>query len=71
MPELWITLTIFAAFFQNLRSALQKHLKSRLSMAGAAYVRFFYAWPFALLYLWAVWQFGGHDLPAPSVPFLL
>ncbi len=27
--EAWIPLTIAAAFFQNLRSALQKHLKGR------------------------------------------
>ena len=28
--ELWIPITLVAAFFQNLRSALQKHLKDRL-----------------------------------------
>ena len=50
MIELWIPITILAAFSQNLRSALQKHLKSRLSTAGATYVRFFYAVPFAFLY---------------------
>ena len=38
--ELWIPLAIAAAFFQNIRSALQKHLKGRLSTLGAAYVRF-------------------------------
>ena len=54
MFELWIPLTIAAAFFQNLRSALQKHLKSRLSTAGATYVRFFYAWPFAVIYVWGL-----------------
>ena len=36
---------------QNLRSALQKHLKSRLSTSGATAVRFFFAFPFAALYL--------------------
>ncbi len=41
MIELWIPLTIAAAFCQNLRSALQKHLKTHLSAVGAAYVRFF------------------------------
>ena len=41
--ELWIPITVFAAFMQNLRSALQKHLKGRLSTGGASYVRFFYA----------------------------
>lgn len=56
---------------QNLRSALQKHLKGRLSTGGAAYVRFFYAWPFALLYLWGVHGLGGYAIPAFNAPFLL
>ena len=43
--ELWIPLTIAAAFFQNIRSALQKDLKGKLSILGAAYVRFVYALP--------------------------
>ena len=71
MFELWIPLTIAGAFFQNLRSALQKHLKAHLSTAGATYVRFFYAWPFALLYLWGLTRFGGLSLPAPNMAFLV
>ncbi len=53
MP-IWIPITIAAAFFQNLRSALQKHLKGELSDVGATTVRFFYAWPLALLYLYGL-----------------
>ncbi|MGR3915189.1 MAG: hypothetical protein OD918_11885 [Gammaproteobacteria bacterium] len=34
MPESWIPITIAAAFFQNIRSALQKHLQDRFSVAG-------------------------------------
>ena len=71
MIELWIPITVFAAFMQNLRSALQKHIKGRLSTGGATYVRFFYAWPFALAYLWAVQAFGGDPLPAVNAVFLL
>lgn len=71
MFELWIPFTIAAAFFQNLRSALQKHLKSRLSTAGAAYVRFFYAWPFAVVYVWGLARFGGFDVPAVNPTFLM
>jgi len=71
MFELWIPITIAAAFFQNLRSALQKHLKGRLSTAGAAYARFFYAFPFALIYLWALHAWGGLALPAPNTQFLV
>jgi drug/metabolite transporter (DMT)-like permease len=69
--ELWIPFTIFAAFMQNIRSALQKHLTDRLSTGGATYVRFFYAWPFALVYLWAVQSFGGYPVPEISGQFLL
>ena len=43
-----------AAFLQNLRSALQKAIKGRLSTTGAAYARFLYGLPFAVLYLWAL-----------------
>ena len=70
MIETWIPITIAAAFFQNLRSALQKHLKGRLSTSGAAYARFIYALPFALLYVWALNGVGGLDLPAPNPRFL-
>ena len=71
MFELWIPLTVAAAFFQNLRSALQKHLKARLSTAGATYVRFFYAGPFAVLYVWGLAEFGGYAVPAVSGKFLI
>jgi len=69
--EAWVAITIAAAFFQNLRSALQKHLKRRLSTGGAAYVRFFYAWPFALVYLYALHSWGGLSLPQPNATFFL
>ena len=71
MFELWIPLTIAGAFFQNLRSALQKHLKAHLSTAGATYVRFFYAWPFALLYVWGLTHFGGFEVPQINTRFML
>lgn len=69
--ELWIPITVAAAFLQNLRSALQKHLKGRLSTAGAAYARFVYAWPLAIAYVWGLNAVGGLDLPAPNLLFLL
>jgi len=68
---LWIPITVFAAFMQNLRSALQKYLKGQLSTGGASYVRFFYACPFALVYLLAVKAIGGDPLPAVNGLFLL
>jgi len=68
--ELWIPLTIAAAFFQNIRSALQKHLTGKLSTLGATYVRFVYALPIAFLYFFAVVYFEQQRLPAISGDFL-
>lgn len=47
--ELWIPVTLAAAFFQNLRSMLQKSLKGRLSTWGTTATRFIYAAPLAAL----------------------
>jgi len=71
MIEAWIPIAIGAAFFQNLRSAVQKHLKGRLSNSGAGYARFLYALPFALLYLFCVHHFGDRELPEINTRFIL
>ena len=55
--ELWLGITLAAAFFQNVRSLLQKRLTGELSVNGAAYVRFLYAVPFAWAY--ALWIWSG------------
>ncbi|MDX1433813.1 MAG: EamA family transporter [Gammaproteobacteria bacterium] len=69
--ELWIPITIAAAFCQNLRSALQKHLRGRLSTGGATISRFLYAVPFALGYAAWLAVAGDHPLPAPGARFWL
>ena len=46
--ELWIAISIAAAFMQNLRSMLQKHLKGVLSTLGATFARFVWAAPLAI-----------------------
>lgn len=71
MLALWIPVTIAAAFLQNLRSVLQKAIKGRLSTAGAAYSRFIYAMPLALIYVWALATFGDYPVPEPNAVFLL
>jgi len=68
--ELWIPITLAAAFLQNLRSALQKHLKGRLSTSGATFSRFAYAAPLAILYTTLLSTLGGLALPAPNGAFL-
>lgn len=69
MDGLWIPITIAAALFQNLRTAVQRHLKGRLSTNGAALTRFAYGFPFAALYVLALNQVGQHAWPAPGWPF--
>lgn len=70
--ELWIPITIAAAFAQNLRFMLQKHLKAtRLTTAGATFARFIYAAPLAALLLWGLVEFTNRDLPGYGPRFLL
>lgn len=69
--DLWIPVTIAAAFMQNLRSALQKHLTGRLSTLGATYTRFVMGLPFAVIYIALVLWLGGENLPAPNAWFAL
>ena len=45
----WVVFTILAAFFQNLRTSLQKKLNKNLSLVASAYVRFAFALPFAFI----------------------
>jgi drug/metabolite transporter (DMT)-like permease len=61
--ELWIPITLAAAFVQNIRSAMQKHLKSVMGTTGATFVRFGYGLPFAILYLAILHVGAGYDLP--------
>lgn len=68
--ELWIPITIAAAFLQNLRSAAQKHLKGSMGTTGATFVRFGFGLPFALLFLWLLHAVAGHAVPAPNGRFL-
>ena len=45
----WIIVTIFAAFFQNLRSSIQKKLNKEVSTIASTYVRFAFALPLATI----------------------
>ncbi len=67
--ELWVPITIAAAFLQNARSALQRHLKGRLSTAGATFVRFGFGFPIAIIYVLVLHY--GFDLawPTPNAGF--
>ena len=71
--EIWIPITIAAAFLQNLRSALQKYLGTNytLSTLGATSVRFIYAVPFAMLYIAILNRAFDKPLPIINETFLL
>lgn len=65
--ELWIPITIAAAFLQNLRSMLQKRATGELSVNGASYTRFLFALPFVWLYL--IWLAARAPLPDLTLQF--
>ena len=68
--ELWIPITIAAAFLQNLRSVGQKHLKGVMGTTGATFVRFGFGLPFAALYTLVLNRVGGYAFPAIPAEFL-
>ncbi|WP_331373104.1 DMT family transporter [Sinorhizobium chiapasense] len=69
--ETWVLITVAAAFLQNVRSAMQKHLKGVMGTIGATFVRFGFGLPFALFYLVVLWRGAGHPLPVPNAAFFL
>jgi drug/metabolite transporter (DMT)-like permease len=69
--EAWIVITIAAAFLQNLRSALQKHLQTSLGTTGASFVRFGYGFPLAILYVICLHYVARYSLPALNGTFWL
>jgi len=67
----WVLITLAAAFLQNLRSVLQKHLKGVMGVTGATFVRFGFGVPFALLFV-LVFHLGlGYALPPLSPRFFV
>ncbi|GAB5458041.1 MAG: EamA family transporter [Henriciella sp.] len=67
--ELWIPITVAAAFSQNLRSAFQKQLKAALSTWGATGARFVFAAPIAIALAIAVLLLGENGMPQTNATF--
>jgi drug/metabolite transporter (DMT)-like permease len=67
LPQMpvWIPITIVAALFQCWRTATQQKLRGVFSVNAAAFVRFSYGVPAALVYLLAA-LVGSWSLPRPS-----
>ena len=67
--EIWVFITIAAAFLQNIRSMLQKHLKASMGTTAATFVRFGFGLPFALVFV-AFLHFGmAYPVPVPEAAF--
>jgi drug/metabolite transporter (DMT)-like permease len=68
--ELWIPITIAAAFMQNLRFMLQKRAREHLSTLGATFARFVWAAPLAAGFVVALLAARGEALPQMNGTFL-
>ncbi len=69
--ELWIPITLAAAFLQNVRSGMQRHLKGVMGTTGATFVRFGFGAPFALSLVLILHFVVGYPFPTISARFLL
>jgi drug/metabolite transporter (DMT)-like permease len=69
--ELWIPITLAAAFLQNLRSTAQKHLKGVMGTTGATFVRFGFGLPFAAIFLLALHHVWAFPYPRAGAIFAL
>jgi drug/metabolite transporter (DMT)-like permease len=69
MIELWVPITLVAAFLQCVRTAMQKHLSGAMSPNAATFIRYFYGVPVAVLYLGGLLILTEFDLPAVNPAF--
>jgi drug/metabolite transporter (DMT)-like permease len=69
--ELWIPITLVAAFLQNIRSSLQKYLKGAMGTTGATFVRFGFGMPFVLILVAVLHNWVGYEFPDISGRFLI
>jgi drug/metabolite transporter (DMT)-like permease len=68
--ELWVPITIVAAFSQCVRTALQQKLKSLMSVNAAGFVRYLYGAPLSIAAVVALITLFGRELPTPNFRFL-
>lgn len=67
----WIVITIAAAFLQNVRSAMQKHLKGVMGTTGATFVRFGFGAPLAVLFVVGLHYGAGYPMPPFNRSFFI
>lgn len=67
--ELWVAISLAAAFLQNLRTAVQKALTPRVGVIGATYARVVFALPWAALLVAVLVLRDGVPMPWPTATF--
>ena len=66
---IWIPITVAAALFQCLRTALQKFLKGRMSTTASTFTRFAFGMPVAIVYILVLLKIAGFATPTPGPAF--
>ena len=69
--ETWVFFAIGAAFFQNIRSVVQKNLLSELDIFASSFVRFFYALPLCLAISFLLKEGFDTHVPKANEKFLI
>lgn len=68
--EVWIYFTLLAALMQAIRTAGQKQLSNHLNAMATTAVRYVYALPFAVLYLFGLVNVKNIELPELNSQFI-
>jgi drug/metabolite transporter (DMT)-like permease len=71
VSSLWIPITIAAAFCQNLRTVLQKHLRGQLSTTASTFTRYAFGSPLVILYTLGLHALAGLPWPSPNWTFAI
>ena len=69
MFEIWIPITIFAAFSQNLRSIYQKKLQKNISNISSTYTRFLFGLPFVFIYFLFLYNYSNTTFLVSNINF--
>jgi len=70
VSSLWIPITIAAAFCQNLRTVLQKHLRGQLSTTASTFTRYAFGSPLVVLYTIGLHALAGLPWPTANGAFV-
>ncbi|MBL8644888.1 MAG: EamA family transporter [Rhodospirillaceae bacterium] len=71
MLDLWILITLGAVAMQAIRAMMQKSLAPRYTVLGVTYARFLFAFPLAVLFVFAAVQSTNTPWPVPPPIFFV